>query len=128
MRLSLSVLRRPAPILFVSAVTLWGGGSPSAVRADEKDPRVRSESPTVRSALALGRERSATFRRLLESIEATDGLVYIIEGECPRGVGACLRMEMSIAGPHRVLWIIVNPRWFPGCNMMEAIAHELQHA
>ena len=129
MRLSLTVLRRPAAIWFAScALTLWGTGSPSEASADETSSWVRSESPIVRSAIALARERSATFRRLLESIETTDGLIYIIEGECPRGAGACLPMSMEIAGPRRLLRILVNPRWYPGCEMVEAIAHELQHA
>jgi hypothetical protein len=35
---------------------------------------------------------------------------------------------MGAAGPRRVLRIIVNPRWFHGCEMVGAIAHELQHA
>jgi hypothetical protein len=37
-------------------------------------------------------------------------------------------MSVGIAGPRRVLRILVNPRWFPGCEMVRAIAHELQHA
>ena len=76
----------------------------------------------------LARERSATFRRLIESIETTDGLIYIIEGQCPRGVGACLHLSVEIAGPRRLLRIFVNPHWYPSCEMVEAIAHELQHA
>ena len=129
MRLSLTVLPRPAAIRFAScALTLWGTGSPSEASADETSSWVRSESPIVRSAIALARERSATFRRLLESIEITGGMIYIIEGQCPRGVGACLPMSMEIAGSRRLLRILVNPRWYPGCEMVEVIAHELQHA
>lgn len=129
MRVSLTVLRRPAAIGFPScALTLWGIGSPSEASAEETSSWVRSESPIVRSAIALARERSATFRQLMESIDATDGLIYIVEGQCPRGVGACLHLSVGIAGPRRLLRIIVNPRWSPGCGMVQSIAHELQHA
>ena len=127
MCLSLTALRRAGAIGFVScALTLSGGGSQSEASADE--PWIRSESQTVRSAIALGTQRSATFRRLLESLEATDGLIYIIEGQCPRRVRACLHLSVGIAGPRRVLRILVNPRWSSGCDMVQSIAHELQHA
>jgi hypothetical protein len=122
--------RRPVPACRAAliVVALWGTGSPSEASAEETSPSIRSESPIVRSAIARATERSATFRRLIESLEATDGLIYIIEGQCPRGVGACLHMSVGIAGPRRILRILVNPRWFPGCQMVQAIAHELQHA
>ena len=127
MRLSLRFLRRPAAIWLVAcALTLWEGILPTAANADET--WIRTESPTVRSAITLATERSATFRRLVESLEATDGMIYIVEGQCPRGVGACLHLSVGIAGPRRLLRILVNPRWSPGCDLVQSIAHELQHA
>jgi hypothetical protein len=91
--------------------------------------RIRSHSARVAGAIADGIARSATFRRLVEQIGATDGLVYVDEGRCGQGhVGACLLVSVTIAGPFRVLRIHADPRKATGCRLVEAIGHELQHA
>jgi hypothetical protein len=129
MHVSVTVMRRSVAIpLALWSLTLGGLGPSAEASADETSSWVRSESPNVLSAIAIATERSATFRRLLESIESTDGLIYIIEGQCPRGVPACLHLSIGTAGPRRLLRISVNPRRAPGCQMVEWIAHELQHA
>jgi len=92
-------------------------------------PRVRSTSVLIVDAIARGVERSVTFRGLVDTIDATDGLVFVDEGTCRHdGVRACLLLSVTIAGPHRLLRILVNPRRAPGCELVEAIGHELQHA
>jgi hypothetical protein len=78
--------------------------------------------------MSLGAERSTTFRRLLEAIDATDGLVYVTEGTCGQGVRACLHMSIELAGANRLLRILVNPRRAAGCELIASIGHELQHA
>jgi hypothetical protein len=60
------------------------------------------------------------------AIEATDGIVYLRVGTCGR-LRACLMHQISIAGPHRVLSIIVDAQ-HPDLSLMGAIGHELQHA
>ena len=89
--------------------------------------RIRSHSPRVTGAIAEGAARSATFRRLVETIDAGDVLVYVDEGECRQNVSACLLMSVTIAGPFRVLQIRVNLRRTPGCTLVESIGHEFQH-
>jgi len=91
-------------------------------------PRVRAENPLLSAAVAQGAERSPTFRRLIEAIEATDGLVYVLEGKCGQGVRACLHMSLELSGKNRLLRILVNSRRAPGCELMGSIGHELQHA
>jgi hypothetical protein len=91
-------------------------------------PRVRSENPVLAAAIVQGAERSTTFRRLIEAIDATDGLVYVMEGTCGQGVRACLHMSLELSGKNRLLRILVNPRRAPGCELIGSIAHELQHA
>jgi hypothetical protein len=91
-------------------------------------PRVRSENPLLSTAIAEGAQRSPTFRRLIESIDATDGLVYVLEGRCGQGVRACLHMSLELSGPNRLLRILVNPRRAAGCELIASIGHELQHA
>ena len=91
-------------------------------------PRVRAESPLLSAAIVQGAERSTTFRRLIEAIDATDGLVYVLEGRCGQGLRACLHMSLELSGKNRLLRILVNPRRAPGCELLGSIGHELQHA
>ena len=92
-------------------------------------PRVRSNSARIVDAIALGVERSATFRGLVDTIDATDGLVFVEEGRCGHsGIRACLLLSVTVAGPHRLLRILLEPNKAPGCELVEAVGHELQHA
>jgi hypothetical protein len=91
-------------------------------------PRVRAENPQVSAAIARGAERSPTFRHLIEAIQATDGLVYVLEGRCGQGLRACLHMSLELSGKNRLLRILVNRRRAPGCELIASIGHELQHA
>jgi len=90
--------------------------------------RVRSDSPFIAAAIALGSERSPAFRGLLETIDASDGLLYVDEGVCGHGVFSCLLHTVQIAGPHRVLRIRIDRREVMGCHVAGSIGHELQHA
>ena len=113
------------------SLCLWiaahGTGAEITTQASATIPRVRSEDAHLRTAIAEGQTRSATFRRLIEAIEATDGLVYVAEGTCGQGLRACLHMSVESAGPYRLLHVLVNPRRAPGCELMGSIGHELQH-
>jgi hypothetical protein len=90
-------------------------------------PRVRSDNPSIAAAIHDASDRSATFRRELETIQTTDGLVYISGGQCGHSVSACLSLSIKVAGPFRLLRVIVNPR-APQCDLMSSIGHELHHA
>jgi hypothetical protein len=72
--------------------------------------RVRSESPAIAAAIQAAAARSETLRRLIEAINATDGLVYVEEGKCGHSVRACLALSIKVAGPHRLLRIVVDTR------------------
>jgi hypothetical protein len=100
-------------------------GQPAAAQAG---PRVRSHSARIVAAIARGTGSSPTFRRLVETIDATDGLVFVDEGICRVGVRACLVPTVTVAGPSRVLHILVNLRKAQGCGTVAMIGHELQHA
>jgi hypothetical protein len=100
----------------------------AATQRAARMPRVRAEDPLLSAAMSLGAERSTTFRRLLEAIDATDGLVYVTEGTCGQGVRACLHMSIELAGANHLLRILVNPRRAAGCELIASIGHELQHA
>ena len=57
-------------------------------------PRVRTHSAIIGTAIAEGTDRSETFRRLVNEIGASDGLVYVEEGECGHSVNACAVIAM----------------------------------
>jgi hypothetical protein len=97
---------------------------------DEISPRshrVRSESPSIATTILDAIERSATFRSLIETIDATDGLVYVAEGKCGHSVSACLALSVKVVGAYRLLRILVNTHE-NRCDLMASIGHELRHA
>ncbi len=88
--------------------------------------RVRTDSPALATLIQEATERSTTFRGLVETINASDGIVYVNEGRCGHGVRACLA-TVTAAGPNRVLHVKVDTRkadW----DLMGSIGHELRHA
>jgi hypothetical protein len=109
-------------------MTLWGTSNAAAHEGDDPLPHVRSESVSITATICAASERSPTFRRLVEMIDASDGLVYVQEGKCSHGVRACLTMSVLMAGPYRLLRIYVDTRKAVGTELMAAIGHELWHA
>src|SRR5262245_3322239 len=88
--------------------------------------RIRTNSPVVARLVQEATEQSVTLRILVETISASDGIVYINEGDCGHGVRACL-VDVTTAGPNRILRIQLNTRkadW----DLMGSIGHELRHA
>ena len=93
-------------------------------------PRVRSTSPRLAAVIDDARERSQTFRNLTETINESDGIVYVQEGPCGHGVRACFT-SVTVAGTNRVLWVridITRVDWNADWDLMGAIGHELRHA
>ena len=74
-----------------------------------------------------GIHMSPTFRSLVEVIDATNGIVYVQRGDCRRGVRACLVLAIQVAGPSRILRVLVNVRR-ERLELIAAIGHELHHA
>jgi len=72
-------------------------------------PRVRANGERSMATLLLeGSERSATFRRLVATINESDGIVYVEPGTCRHGVRAWLTLMVKVAGPNRILRIAVD--------------------
>jgi hypothetical protein len=89
-------------------------------------PRVRGTSPAIAQAITDAQERSSTFRRLVDTISGSDGLVFVHQGVCGRGVRACLVLGLTHAGPYRMLHIRVDSKK-QGLDLMVSIGHELRH-
>jgi hypothetical protein len=126
-----------APIARRSRVTLLGAAlacgltcasaQPAAAQGDGSTfPRVRSTNASIATVLRQASEQSATFRRLVEIINASDGTVFVEEGKCGQGVRACL-VTVTMAGANRNLWVKVNTG-AADVDLMGSIGHELQHA
>jgi hypothetical protein len=91
-------------------------------------PRVRDTGDAMIAALIQeGTEHSPTFRRLVNTIDATNGLVYVEQGTCHHHVRACLVLTVQVAGPYRLLRILVDIHTIHG-ELLASIGHELQHA
>ena len=90
-------------------------------------PRVRSTSANLRALIDDGVARSKTFANLVTAIEATDGIVYVEEGECPRGVAACLEWRVTLARAYRMLFVRIGSDR-DDIEVIASIGHELHHA
>ena len=91
--------------------------------------RVRSNTPSIAAVIHVATQRSTAFRHLIATIGATDGLVYVDDGKCGHSVSACLRLSVTVAGPHRLLRILVDLTVRNNdCEIMASIGHELRHA
>ena len=108
-----------------AAVILCGVITTSA--DDGTGRRVRSSHAYIRAMIDEAVERSATFRKLVQSIEATDGIVYVEQGICGHNVRACLALHVTPAGAFRILRVVVDARQ-PDWEVMSSIGHELRHA
>ena len=95
---------------------------------------VRSEDPLIGAALTDGLRRSAVIRRLVDVIDASNVIVYLARGDCPRPAMACVMMA---GGGAEVRYLRINFRLPIGLGkpggwhqdeLSVAIAHELQHA
>ena len=90
-------------------------------------PRVRTSDPSIAAIVPDATSMSPTFRHLVNTIDGTDGIVYVDSGKCGHKARACLAMSVTIAGPNRILRILVDPH-NPDWDVMGSIGHELRHA
>ena len=121
------------PALFVAGIWLFSCGAASAqgpavfsAAGRPTLPRVRSSSPSLAALVIRATKQSITFRGLIETISASDGIVYIEMGECGHDVTACL-VGVTTAGAYRMLWIRVD-KDKSECDLIASIGHELRHA
>jgi len=103
------------------------GSEPDAAGPAMTVVRIKTEDPEIKGAIAQAIEWSVTFRRLVETIERTDGMVWILRARCSGRMSACLLIYLEVSGPNRMLRVHVDPRQ-TGDRLMELVGHELQHA
>jgi hypothetical protein len=106
-----------------------GVGSGIVAEGPSPIPRVRSSDSTLAGLIDRATRGSETFRRLITSIQASNGIVYVEPGRCGHGVRACLKIWMQVGGPNRFLRIVIDRS--PSdrdVQVMGSLGHELQHA
>ncbi len=114
----------------LSAIVVLTAASASPVSA-ASTARVRSSDTELQALLREGTDRSATFSTLVDTIEHSNGIVYVEFGYCAFGhLNACVLP--LIASPHgdRYLRILVTPDKNRRSHdqLLALIAHELRHA
>jgi hypothetical protein len=100
------------------------GAVQHGVGADQA--HVRPTTPALRSLVTRAAEASATFRRFVQIIDDSDTYVYLLEGDCGRGVRACFS-GVSVSGPHRLMRVTVALDRVSDRDLMAMIGHELRH-
>ena len=114
------------------AAALMSAGA--TAHADSAWPsRLRAADPGAEALIAAAMARSATFKRLVADLEASDLIVYVAQGDAWRpDVRGALRFMGTGAGRDRFLRIDVRPGdpRSPTSQILAiaTLAHELVHA
>jgi hypothetical protein len=121
-------MRCAAIVLGVTlAASTAAADTPARFVYDNPHRHVRPTSPLGRELIETGIARSATFRRLVHRIEASDVIVYVqLEPALPSGIGGALEF-MGVGGDVRFLRITLG-RQFHRPILVALLGHELQHA
>jgi len=86
---------------------------------------VRAPDPEVAAVVQRAFDRSATFRKLVAIIDASDTYVYVEAGKCSYNVRACF-VSVTASDTHRFMRVIVDGSTAE-TQLMGLIAHELRH-
>ena len=121
-------MRCAAIVLGVTlAASTAAADTPRLFVFDNPHRHVRPTSLAGRELIQTGMAQSATFRRLVHRIEASDVIVYVqLEPGLPTGVGGVLEF-MAAGGDVRFLRISLG-RQFQRPILVALLGHELQHA
>jgi len=98
-----------------------------AAEGDIRPTHVRSTERHVVDALRQGYDRSPTFRRLVDELEASDVIVYVQPAtQLPGSLRGHIRFAVATAA-NRYLRIFVSAK-VRGDAFIALVGHELQHA
>ena len=104
----------------------------AAVRADPHargtcDPHIRSTEAALRAAMADGVRVSPTLQRLVDRLETSDVVVYLMFDRSTTPALAAHTSLLTAAGGRRYLRVSIDRR-YAGCRLVGILGHELQHA
>ena len=86
---------------------------------------VRSSNSALIALIEQAGERSATFRSLIDTINASDSIVFVEAGDCGHGVRACF-VSVAASGAYRYMRVVVDTHKADS-DLMGSIGHELRH-
>jgi hypothetical protein len=92
-----------------------------------QDPHVRTTERKVASLIDLGLTGSATFRQLVDQLNASDVVVYVALKQARDDLGAYLSHDIVVAGGRRYLQIAIETLGTDR-HIVARLGHELQHA
>lgn len=98
-----------------------------AAEQELRDPHIRSSEAELLDALAKGARVSPTLQRLVDRLEASDVLVYLMFDRSPSPTTAGHISLVTAAAGRRYLRISIDRRNI-GCQRIAILGHELQHA
>jgi hypothetical protein len=99
---------RAAAVAAAAILVATDGSAQDITTMSSEQTQVRSTSPQIVGAIQRASQWSATFRRLLETIQRSDSYVYLIVGDCGAGAHGCF-VSVSEAGSHRLMIIKIDP-------------------
>jgi hypothetical protein len=92
-----------------------------------RDPHIRATEPDLLDDLARGASVSPTLRRLIDRLESSNVVVYLMfdGAAAPESAG---HLSLLASVPDRRYLRIVIDRRLTGCRRLAILGHELQHA
>jgi hypothetical protein len=94
---------------------------------DPPGPHVRTAEPRILALIEAGVAQSATFRRLMTTLDESQMIVYIERKSNRQGLGGYLAHNIVAQGDYRYLRIAVETQGSRR-RLVSLLAHELQHA
>jgi hypothetical protein len=94
---------------------------------DSPGRHVRASEPQILALIDAGLSRSATFRSVVATLDASDVIVYVYEKRGREGLGGYMAHRVVARGGYRYLQIALETRGSQG-RLVPLLAHELQHA
>jgi hypothetical protein len=95
--------------------------------AKDGGPKLRPQDSRVASVIKAGAERSATFKALVDRIEASQVIVYVAVNPILKSSLSGALTWMTRAGDFRYVRASISPD-LTFDQMIATVAHELQHA
>jgi hypothetical protein len=110
------------------------GLSTPAWASDRGEPtaatHIKALGSDIDALVALGIDRSPTFRELVAQVERRGGVVFVMRGRCPANqVVSCLLLDTAATVDGRLhRRVLIDNRRFRRSNLeIASIAHEFQH-
>lgn len=120
-------MRHLLALVLCSAIATSAEVAASPFDSREGGDRIRPQDSRIADLLATGTARSATFRALVNRIDASKVIVYVSLTPLMKSSLAGKLTWMTQAGGYRYLRASINTELTPDM-MIATLAHELQHA